>query len=423
MPVQIDRVLKGSSAAKYGIRAGETLISVNGEEIRDFLDLQFQSSQQYLRLEILSQDGEHRTVDLERESRKALGIEPEPYQCRNCQNHCIFCFIDQMPPGLRDSLYVKDDDYIFSFVFGNYITLSNLSNEDFGRIRKQRISPLYVSAHTTNPQLRQKMMRYREEADLMARLRILAKTGIELHIQIVAVPGYNTGEELSLSLKELLSLGKGMLSIGVVPVGLTKYRDGLTTLQPFDNALALDTIKRIDAIRQELKTDLVYAADELYVLAEEKLPPAVYYNEYPQIENGIGMLRMLLSKFPYRKARFLKELKSKPMDYRMLCSRSAYSVIKGIAEALDQGLEDQLVEVQAIRNDFCGEHISVAGLLTFSDFQSQVKLSPREIPILPEAIFNSEGYTLDGATIQDFRELWQRDIMIVNQFFTDWGWE
>ncbi len=421
MPVQIDRVLKGSSAAKYGIRAGETLVSVNGEEIRDFLDLQFQSSQQFLRLEILSQDGEARTIDLERENRKALGIEPEPYQCRSCQNHCIFCFIDQMPPGLRDSLYIKDDDYIFSFVFGNYITLTNLSQGDFQRIKKQRISPLFVSAHTTNPALRQQMMRYREEADLMSRLKILSKTGIELHIQIVAVPGYNTGEELSRSLKELLTLGKNLLSIGVVPVGLTRYREGLTPLRSFDPVLALDTIKRIDAIREE--TDLVYAADELYVLADEKLPPASYYNDYPQIENGIGMLRMLHSKFPYRKARFLKELRTKPMDYRMLCSRSAYSVIKGIAEALEQGLEDQLVVAQAIRNDFCGEQISVAGLLTFSDFRDQVKLSPREIPIIPEAIFNNEGYTLDGATIQDFRELWQRDLMVVNQFFTDWGWE
>lgn len=423
MAIQIEGVLKGSSAAKYGIRAGETLISVNGEEIRDFLDLQFQSSQQYLSLEILSAEGEIRIVELEREIRKALGIEPEAYQCRTCHNHCIFCFIDQMPPGLRDSLYVKDDDYIFSFVFGNYITLTNLSNEDFARIRSQRISPLFVSAHTTNPVLRQKMMRYREEADLMARLKSLVEAGIELHIQIVAVPGYNTGEELSHSLEELLSLGSKLLSIGVVPVGLTRYREGLTVLKPYSEALALDTIERIDALRQSGDTGIIYAADELYVLSGAKLPPASYYNDYPQIENGIGMLRMLLSKYPYRKNRFIKELKSRPMDYRMLCSRAAHGVISGLAESLEQGLEDQKVTVQLVRNDFCGEQISVAGLLTFSDFRDQVQLSSREIPIIPEVIFNNEGYTLDGATIQDFRELWQRDIMIVNQFFTDWGWE
>ena len=359
-------------------------------------------------------------VDIERESSVTLGLDPISYDCRECQNKCVFCFIDQMPPRMRKSLYIKDDDFILSFVFGNYISLTNLSEADIKRIIDQHISPLYISVHSTDSALRKQMMGYKRKLDIMQSLRRFADAGIEMHTQIVSVPLWNDGEELKRSLHDLCQPGLNVLSIGVVPVGLTRYRKQLPILQPYNKRLAQDALEIIADFRS--RHDFIYAADEFYVLAGQEIPPADYYGDFSQIENGIGMLRMLLDNYKSKKRSFLKELRKKGGNFIMPCSKSAHSSITSIAANLNKNLEQQSVRVLPIRNTIFGNKVTVAGLLTFRDIISQVDLKAGETVILPSSIFNHEAKTLDGASISNFKNIWQSDILIVDQYFEDWDW-
>lgn len=420
MAVLISSVLPRSTASKYGIKAGESVVSINGNEVRDFLDLQFYSGDLRLQMEIRDNSGKSRILEIERENAKPLGIDPVSYQCRECQNKCVFCFIDQMPKRMRDSLYLKDDDYIFSFVFGNYISLTNLSEADIKRIIDQRISPLYISVHSTDPALRKLMMGYKRELDVMRILRRFSEAGIDMHLQIVSVPLWNDGAELRRSLNDLCAPGLNVLSIGIVPVGLTKFRKNLPILQAYNKRLASDTLELISEFHG--LHHYVFAADEFFVLADVEIPPSAYYQDYPQLENGIGMLRMLKDNYQSKKRSFLKELRKKGGNFIMPCSGSAFASIREIALNLNKNLEQQTVRVLPIRNNFFGTKVTVAGLLTFRDIISQVDLGADETVILPSSIFNYSGRTLDGFGINDFKLLWNKDILIVDQYFEDWDW-
>ncbi|GAB1468306.1 DUF512 domain-containing protein [Candidatus Cloacimonadota bacterium] len=422
MAITVQSVQPKSLAASYGIKAGDTLLSINGQAVRDFLDLEFLASDYELLMELETSSGESREVLIQRESGRALGIEPEPYIHRNCKNSCIFCFIDQMPPKLRDTLYGKDDDYLFSFVFGNYITLTNLSEEDYKRIISQHISPLYISLHTTNPELRQQMMRSAKPVDAMPILKRLSKKGISFHLQIVCVPGYNDGEELVSSLGDLMRAKLNLLSIGVVPVGLTRFRERLTSLSPFTAETATSALATIEEARKQHSSTIIYPADEFFVLANQAIPEEEYYGDYPQLENGIGMLRLSMQNFRSKKRSLLKELRKKPNNYLMLCSVSAFALITQIASELNQRLENQSIRVQPIRNDFLGEHISVCGLITFSDIKSQLSVQPDEILILPSCIFNHNGETLDGADRLTMKSTWDNPMLLIDPFFEDWDY-
>ncbi|MDD2228445.1 MAG: DUF512 domain-containing protein [Candidatus Cloacimonetes bacterium] len=422
MAITVQSVLPKSLAASYGIKAGETLLSINGQEVRDFLDLEFLASDYELIMELETPSGESRELLIHRESGRALGIEPEPYKHRNCKNSCIFCFIDQMPPMLRDTLYGKDDDYLFSFVFGNYITLTNLSEADYQRIISQHISPLYVSLHSTNAELRQKMMRSAKPVDAMSVLKRLSKKGISFHVQIVCVPGYNDGEELHKSLCDLMQAKLNLLSIGVVPVGLTRFRERLTSLTPFNAENASQTLAIIDEARKQYSSTIIYPADEFFVLANQGIPEEEYYGEYPQLENGIGMLRLSMQNFRHKKRSLLKELRKKTANYLMLSSVSAYAFISQIASELNQRLESQSIRVQMIRNDYLGEHISVCGLITFSDIKNQLSAQADEILIFPSCIFNHNGETLDGADRLTVKSAWDNPILLIDPFFEDWDY-
>ncbi|MGC9361629.1 MAG: PDZ domain-containing protein, partial [Candidatus Syntrophosphaera sp.] len=254
MPLKIVSVQARSPAAKAGIKKGDTILGINSMPVNDFFDLQYYSNDYQLSFELLDPEGNLRIATLHRQPGRSLGIEPESHTLSRCQNNCVFCFIDQMPPGLRKSLYVKDDDYLYSYVFGNYITLNNLEQADFERIIAQRISPLYISVHTTDNALRRKMMRHKAEFDILASLRLLAENGISYHLQIVCVPGYNCGRQLQKTLADLLDGSLSTLSIGVVPVGLTKFRDALVPLEPFDARLAGETLSIIESSRQTRDT-------------------------------------------------------------------------------------------------------------------------------------------------------------------------
>jgi len=420
MSLKISAVQPRSLAHKVGIRKGDTIISINSMPINDFFDLEYYSNDYQLYFELLDSEGEPKFITIERVNGKTLGIEPEPHNVRICRNHCIFCFVDQMPPKMRHSLYVKDDDYLFSYVFGNYITLNNLESIDINRIVNQHISPLYVSVHTTNPELRQKMMRYKENYDIVKTLIELSQKGIEFHLQIVAVPGYNCGEELEKTLETLLNESIAALSIGIVPVGLTGFREHLTPLSPFNSDLALETLKIIDRYRE--KSPIIYGADELFLLTETPIPEADYYGDFPQLENGIGMLRLTLMNYEKKRKSFIKELDKAGGNFLLLTSTLANTILQEIADDLNNHLKQARVKVQPIKNNFFGGYVGVSGLLTASDILSQVQPLPQENIIIPENLFNTDGLTLDDVSQLELHDKLQVPILIVDPYFEDWEW-
>ena len=422
MSVVIQNILPKSLAAKHGIKSSEILLTVNGQEIRDFLDLELYTSDYEFELEIMTPPGEKRIVKIQREEKSFLGIELEPYNIRSCENSCIFCFIDQMPPHLRNTLYLKDDDYLYSYVFGNYITLTNLTNEDYERIITQRITPLYISLHTTDSTLRQKMMRPLRQVDALSALKNLSQYGISFHIQIVCVPGYNDGEALKQTLKDLHQTKLNCLSIGIVPVGLTKYRQNLCDLKTFNQHNAIEVLDLIEEARNLYSSDIIYPADEFFVLAGRNIPDEDYYADYRQLENGIGMLRLTIQNYKLKKRSILKELRKKTVDYLMISSVCAKEVISKIAEDLNKRLENQRIRVQVINNDFFGPDINVCGLITYSDLYSQLSPEKNETLILPSCIFNTEGETLDGKDRITFQETWNNPILLIDQFFEEWDY-
>lgn len=422
MPLIIQDILPKSLAARKGIKPGDKLLSINGNDIRDFIDLQFYGSETQLECELEKKDGELFSTDIARNDRTSLGIEPESYECADCVNNCVFCFIDQMPPQLRDSLYFKDDDFIYSFVFGNYISLTNLSSRDYDRIIGQKLSPLYISAHTTNPALRKRLMNYETELDLMKKLRKLSRGGINLHLQIVVVPGWNDKEELRRTLVDLTKDELNVSSIGIVPVGLTRFRKGLPRLRTMTPSESEEVILLTEEFRSSKSIDYIYCADELFIKAELPIPDCAYYQDYPQIENGIGMVCLLQENWKEKRRAFLREVRKKNKPLLLVTGTSAVSYMQEIADYITQRAECCPARVQSVINHFMGEDVTVSGLLTFEDIRQQIKPKDNDVVVLPGNIFNHDGITLDGFSQLDIKEYWQRDILIVDSLFDDWEW-
>lgn len=420
MPLKVIKVRPRSLAAAAGIRAGDSILSINSMPVRDFFDLELYANDYRLDFELLTAAGKPKSLTILRQSNKPLGIEPEPYKYRKCRNNCVFCFIDQLPPRLRTSLYQKDDDYLYSYTFGNYITLTNLRQADLRRIIEQRISPLYISIHTTDPALHQALMRHSSELDILPILRQLARSGIRYHAQIVLVPGYNDGAELRRSLDDLLDNTLGTLSVGVVPVGLTRFRRRLTPLQPVDYNLARSTLRLIDEFRRN--RNIVYAGDELYILARMPIPEAGFYGQFPQLENGIGMLRLLQMNYRKHRDAFCQDLDRRGGNQLILTSRLAFDTLAELADDLNSHLLKARIRVQAIHNDFFGELVGVSGLLTACDLLSQHQARPDEVVIIPSNLFNHEGLSLDDLTAPELKSRLGRPLLVVDQFWEDWHW-
>jgi putative radical SAM enzyme (TIGR03279 family) len=422
MSLIIDKIVPNSLADSSGFKPGESIVSINGMPVRDFLDLEYYASDYELLFKIKTEDGRTKTRLIKRDSNLPLGIEPIAHKQRNCCNNCVFCFIDQMPKGLRPSLYVKDDDYLFSRVFGNYITLTNLSRRDLERIAEQHISPIYISVHTTDNDLRRKMMRYERDFDISDTLKWLKIHGISYHVQIVCVPGFNDGDELVSSVRDLLSSKLSTLSVGIVPVGLTRCRDGLPSLRPFTKAAAVNLLTDMEKLGRDLKASIIYCADEFYVLAERDVPGADHYKGYPQLENGIGMLRLAMDTYSKMKPRFRKALRDHGGQYLLLCSDAAEGCIGTITKGLNHGRGRSSVRMQAIHNVFFGPLISVSGLLTYADIIQQAKPNRGEAVIIPDNMFNTDGLTLDGYSVEDLKRDLGRELLVVDSFFAGWHW-
>lgn len=408
MSVQISGVAKKSISDKKGIRAGDVLISVNGHEINDVLDYSFYIKEEKLTLALIS-NSRAKKVKLHKKEYDDIGLEFETYLMDKqhcCKNKCVFCFIDQLPKGMRSTLYFKDDDSRLSFLFGNYVTLTNLTEHDVQRLIDMHISPVNVSVHTMNPTLRVQMMKNKHAGECLSILKRLADAGIQLNTQLVLCPGINDGKELEYSLNELEKLRPAIQSIAAVPVGLTKFREGLAELKPYTPETAKDVISIVDSFGEKCLekygTRLAFCADEFYLKAGLPIPDEEYYEDYPQIENGVGLWKDLEVSF-FDALETCDADKSTGNHVSLVTGTAAYPLIKKLANAAEEKYPNVRADVFEILNDFFGHSITVAGLVTGQDLIAQLKGKKyAKNLIIPSVMLRSEeDMFLDSVTKED----------------------
>lgn len=413
--VKITEIEKDSRLYGCGVKVGDVLVSVNGNEIRDVLDYRFYITERELTL-LFSRDGEEYTVSLRKGTYDDIGLGFEtPLMDRKhtCTNQCIFCFVDQMPKGLRDTLYFKDDDSRLSFLHGNYITMTNMKREDIERIIKMRISPINVSVHTTNPELRVKMMKNRFAGEVLSYLPMLAEAGIELCTQLVLCPGINDGEELMRSMHDLVKLCPSLISCAAVPVGITKFRDGLCPLRTYTPEEAREVIRTVnmfgDYCKKEYGSRIFTAADEFYLCAGLPIPDEDYYEGYPQLENGVGLIRSLTEDLRY----YLEDEFDEPAECneRVLAvtGYAAYDTVCEVTEMLRAKVHGLAVDVLKVKNDFFGDTVTVAGLLTGVDMREAILGATKDKKytrvVIPHATLKAdEDVFLCGMTLSELED-------------------
>lgn len=403
----------GSPAAKAGIKPGERLVSINGNPITDVLDYMYHSSDGNLSLELIDQNGNKRRVRIMRDGYQPLGLSFETYlmdKPRSCANKCIFCFIDQLPAGMRETLYFKDDDARLSFLMGNYITLTNLSKRELQRIIDLKISPVNISVHTTNPELRSFMLQNKKGAEGYRIMKRLADAGITMNCQIVIVPGINDGDELLRSMKDLIELYPQVNSVSVVPAGVTKYRQGLYPISPCSAETAAEIIKTVDAFGEvclkKYGSRVFYCGDELYLKAGLQLPPYEYYEDFPQFENGVGMLRSLEFEFKteIEKAEFSSQVS--PFRFSVATGAAAEGLLINLLQIIENKCYNIRGSVFKIRNDYFGEHVDVTGLITGGDIINQLRGKPLGDRLLISASMLRHGgdLFLDGVSLTELED-------------------
>ena len=418
---KISRVLPGSIAEELEIEPGDVLLTVNDQPIEDVFDYHYYTNEEYLTVLIRKPDGEEWELEIEKEFEEDLGIEFESSlmdEYRSCRNKCIFCFIDQMPPGMRKTLYFKDDDSRLSFLQGNYVTLTNMSDHDIDRIIRYHLGPINISFQTTNPELRCKMLNNRFAGDVFPKIRRLADAGIEMNGQIVLCRGVNDKEELERSIRDMAAYLPSLRSVSVVPVGLSKYRDGLYPLEPFDAASAAEVIDTIEAWQKKIYpvygVHFIHASDEWYLLANRPLPEEERYDGYLQLENGVGMLRLL-----YEEVK--AEVETMEMDaswHRVLSlatGRLAALYMEKLGAMIREKLPNVTLQVYEIRNDFFGERITVSGLITAQDLIAQLKGQElgEELLLPCNMLRSGEDVFLDDLTVADVEKALQTKLRIV----------
>lgn len=419
---KISQVKEGSIAWEMEIEPGDELLSINGETIEDVFDYHYLVNDEYIELLIRKPDGEEWELEIEKESEEDLGLKFENSlmdEYRSCRNHCVFCFIDQMPSGMRETLYFKDDDSRLSFLQGNYVTLTNMSDHDIDRIIHYHLAPINISFQTTNPKLRCEMLHNRFAGDIFPKVQRLYEAGIEMNGQIVLCKGLNDQEELERSISDLTKYLPYLKSVSVVPVGLSKYREGLYPLVPFTKEDAEQVIDTIEAWQKKLFPQyglhFVHASDEWYLLAKRELPEESRYDGYLQLENGVGMLRLL-------KEEICAELEKHKGDERkrkisFATGRLAYPYIQSYAAQIQEKYPNLEILGYEIRNDFFGERITVSGLLTGQDLLEQLKEKDLgECLLLPCNLLRSgEDVFLDDIRVKELENQFQTPIRIVEE--------
>ena len=418
----IKRITPGSIAEELNIEPGSKLLRINGEEVEDIFDYRFLIDEEYIELEIENPDGEVDLYPIEKDEDEEMGLEfasslMDDY--RSCSNKCLFCFIDQMPKGMRKTLYFKDDDSRLSFLQGNYITLTNMKEHDIDRISRYRMSPINISVHTTNPDLRCRMLNNRFAGNILKRIRQFYEARIEMNAQIVLCRGINDGEELSRTIRDLGEFLPWLKSLSVVPVGLTKYRDHLTPLKPFDAEEACKVLACIhgwqDHFRKTKGAFFVHASDEWYIMAGKPFPPEESYEGYGQLENGVGMMRLFLNEVEEALLELPEGTAFSPRTVTVATAVLAYPTIRRLAADLEERFPGLKIHVHCIRNEFFGERITVSGLLTGRDIIRQ--LEGKELGqtlFLPANVLRSgEDVLLDDVRLKDISQALQVDAAII----------
>jgi len=405
-PFTISKVEPDGLAERLGLVPRERILEINGVVLHDEIDFGSQISEERLRLKIRTPEGVEREVEGEREYGVPFGVEFEARQPKRCHNNCVFCFVYQHPKGVRRELLIKDDDYVFSFVHGNFITLTNLGDAEFQRILDERLSPLYVSVHATDPEVRVRMMKNPKSGRIMEQIDRLAAGGIEMHTQLVIVPGMNDGEILARSLHDLGTRFPAVRTIAVVPVGLTKHRERLPNLRTFtreDAVRALEEVHAFQALsRKEHKTRLVFAADEMYVLAGEEVPNARAYEGFPQLENGIGMLRQTIDAWTKRHEDVVAR-NGKRERIAVVTGTSAGPTLERLfAERPPEGVD---VSLCVVTNEYFGDTVTVSGLLVGADIEAALRRhGPVDRVLLPPNCLKEGEIFLDDRTRTDLEQ-------------------
>lgn len=411
MSVTIKNVIPKSIAAKAGLKSGDIIIKINGKEVNDYLDYMYLSANDKLIIEL-----EHRTLKVKNRNFEPLGAEFDSLlidKPRSCRNKCIFCFIDQLPPNMRESCYFKDDDYRLSFLQGNYVTLTNMSDDDLDRIIEYNIPRINVSVHTTNPELRCRMLNNKFAGKIMEQMKRFSGSGMQINCQIVLCRDYNDGEELTRTINDIYSLGESVESLSIVPVGLSAHRNGLIELKPFDKESSQAVIKQVSEFQKGFKEErginFVYLSDEFYIMAGEEIPKQEEYDGFPQIENGVGLCSSLRWEF-----------EDALTDVDDLTVKSKKTVVTGylahdfIKELTDR-LETDKIKVKKIKNNFFGEKITVSGLVTGGDIINQLKNEEiGEYILIPVSMLRHEDVVfLDNTTISDVEKALNAKVEVV----------
>ncbi len=425
MSNEISKVLYNSIAEEVGLEQGDKILTINNSSVKDIIDYKFLVTDEELVIEVEKANGEIWEIEIEKEYDEDLGIvfrEAILDKPMSCHNKCVFCFIDQLPKGMRDTLYFKDDDSRLSFLQGNFLTLTNMKEEDIDRIIKYKISPINISVHTTNPQLRIKMLHNRFAGNIYERLKKLAAAGIRMNTQIVCCPGLNDGEELIKTVEDLSKLYPNVNSVAIVPIGVTKFREELYPLKLFTKETSkqnIDLIKSLqDKYLDEIGTPFARLSDEFYIVSGEAIPQEEHYEGYEQIEDGVGMVRMLYNTID-RDIDLLN--KHKKGSFTFVTGTLIYPVIKEIGEKIESINSRISIRSEKIVNDFFGDTITVTGLLTGSDIINTLKDKELgEYIVLPDNIIKkgyelldtSELILLDNFTIKDLESKLNREILL-----------
>lgn len=421
MRQKIEGVQPESIGEELGLEKGDVLLAIDNQPIEDVLDYYYLSNGTYITLQIETKDGERVECEVEKEEDEDLGIifaDEFMGTYQHCQNHCIFCFIDQMPPGMRSSLYFKDDDSRLSFINGNYITMTNMKEADFEKIIRYQMSPINVSVHTTDPKLRVTMLKNPKAAQVMEQLRRLKEAGITLNGQIVLCKGINDGKALDRTIEDLATLRPALQSVSIVPVGLSRYRQDLFPLEPFSGQDCAAVIDQVEAYQQrffrESGLHLIHLSDEFYIQAGRELPEAERYDGYLQIENGVGMMRLFMDEAAEALAA-LDPLRDYEGRVSLVTAQAASRFIQEISHRLETIYPRLRIDVHVITNHFFGERITVTGLLTGRDLMEQLQGKPLGSRLLlPENLLRSgENVLLDDITVCDLEKTLQIPISIV----------
>ncbi len=412
---EIAYIRPNSPADKAGLNVGDDIVNINNEELRDYIDYLFLSLNEELNIKYIdSDDNKMKNISLTLENEDSgIGFSDIVFDgLKNCKNKCIFCFVDQQPSGSRETLLKKDDDYRFSFLQGSFITLTNLKGNEFERIKRERLSPLYISVHATEPELREELMCNPRAGSIMEDLKELSEAGINFHLQLVLIPGINDGEHLEKSLKDLTGLGENVESIGIVPVGLTGHRDNLPDLDSYDKESAEDVIEIVKRWQKKLLNEdgynYVYLSDEFYLVADRRIPDTEHYNEFPQLENGIGMTRLELDNYEKIKEVYKDRKRSSNENITIVTSKLGWMALKSFWEKINNLSEN--INLEVIENRYLGGGVTVTGLLAAEDIIYGLSdKGDMGILILPDVIFNDDGLTLDDFSINDFKKALEYD--------------